>query len=59
MYSIWPTDRETPSGWAEVGKVGSKEACLAYIEEVWTDMRPAALQLKMEEAAQKLIRDAR
>jgi MbtH protein len=58
MYSIWPADRETPSGWREVGKVGPKAACLTYIEEVWTDLRSSSLQLKMEEAAKKIVSDA-
>jgi MbtH protein len=34
-----------------VGKSGTKEECLAYIKEVWTDMRPLSLRKKMEEAA--------
>jgi MbtH protein len=33
-----------------VGVTGTKEECLAYIEEVWTDMRPLSLRKKMEEA---------
>jgi MbtH protein len=37
MYSIWPADRENPVGWTDVGKSGSKDQCLAYIKEVWTD----------------------
>ena len=48
-YSIWPEDRETPLGWKDVGKSGSKQECLAYIEEVWTDMRPLSLRKKIEE----------
>jgi MbtH protein len=59
MYSIWPADRESPAGWAEVGKVGPKTACLTYIEEVWTDLRSSSLQLKMEQAADLIRRDAR
>jgi MbtH protein len=59
MYSIWPVDRENPLGWRDVGKVGPKAACLTYIEEVWTDLRSTSLQLKMEEAAQRILRDAR
>lgn len=51
QYSIWPVDREIPWGWSDVGKSGSKEECLAYIEEVWTDMRPLSLRKKMDEAA--------
>lgn len=51
QYSIWPVGRELPLGWREAGKSGSKEECLAYIKEVWTDMRPLSLRKKMEEQA--------
>jgi MbtH protein len=51
QYSIWPMGRELPLGWREAGKSGSKEECLAYIKEVWTDMRPLSLRKKMEEQA--------
>jgi uncharacterized protein YbdZ (MbtH family) len=53
QYSIWPADRENPLGWMDGGKSGLKDECLAYIKEVWTDMRPLRLRKKMEEAAQK------
>jgi MbtH protein len=49
QYSIWPVDREFPLGWKAIGKEGSKQECLDYIEEVWTDMRPLSLRKKMEE----------
>jgi MbtH protein len=50
QYSIWPSYKKPiPLGWAEAGKRGSKEECLAYISEVWTDMRPASLRRRMEE----------
>ena len=51
QYSIWPAGRELPLGWSAVGKEGPKAECLAYIEEVWTDMRPLSLRKKMEEGA--------
>ena len=51
QYSIWPADRENPLGWSDAGKTGTKSECLAYIEEVWTDMRPLSLRKQMEEAA--------
>lgn len=44
QYSIWPDDRNNPLGWRDAGKVGSKEECLAYVEQVWTDMRPLSLR---------------
>jgi len=51
QYSIWPEYRENPPGWNDAGKVGPKPEVLAYIKEVWTDMRPLSLRLKMEEMA--------
>jgi MbtH protein len=48
QYSIWPEDREIPNGWRDVGKVGPKAECLAYIKEVWTDMRPLSMRKHME-----------
>jgi MbtH protein len=44
QYSIWPEHRELPLGWSDTGKHGPKAECLAYIEEVWTDMRPLSLR---------------
>ena len=51
QYSIWPADRENALGWRDVGKTGTKAEVLAYIKEVWTDMRPLSLRKKMEEEA--------
>jgi MbtH protein len=47
QYSIWPTDREIPSGWHAEGTSGAKDECLAHIELVWTDMRPRSLRERM------------
>jgi MbtH protein len=47
QYSIWPADRANPSGWRDVGKVGTKSEVLAAIKELWTDMRPLSLRKKM------------
>ncbi len=44
QYSIWPADRALPLGWQAVGKSGAKAECLAYIAEVWTDMRPLSIR---------------
>jgi len=48
QYSIWPADRDNPNGWTDAGKTGLKAECLAYIEEVWTDMRPLSLRQQMD-----------
>jgi len=50
QYSIWPADRENPLGWRDIGKSGLKPECLAYIKEIWTDMRPLSLRKQMEAA---------
>ena len=49
QYSIWFVDRDAPPGWKEVGKQGPKDECLAFIEEIWTDMRPLSLRKRMNE----------
>jgi len=51
QYSIWFADRPSPLGWREVGKEGPKGECLAYIKEVWTDMRPLSLRKQMAQRA--------
>jgi MbtH protein len=49
QYSVWLADHELPSGWKAAGKKGTKQECLEYIEEVWTDMRPLSLRKKMDD----------
>jgi len=51
QYSLWPTFKDVPGGWAVVGPRGERKLCLAYIEENWTDMRPKSLIAQMEQDA--------
>jgi MbtH protein len=51
QYSIWPSYKPIPAGWREEGKRGQKAECLAYIDEVWTDMRPLSLRQAMEQSS--------
>ncbi len=44
QYSIWFAGRDIPDGWRAEGKRGMKAECLAYIDEVWTDMRPLSIR---------------
>lgn len=44
QYSIWPIDREVPPGWYASGFDGDKQECLAHIDSVWNDIRPASLR---------------
>ena len=47
QYAIWPEYKELPTGWRYGEKTGSKADCLAYIKDVWVDMRPLSLRQKM------------
>jgi MbtH protein len=42
-HSLWPEDRPVPDGWSAAHGPDSRAACLAYVEEHWTDLRPASL----------------
>lgn len=44
QYSIWPSGRDIPAGWREAGKTGPNADCLKWMEQNWTDMRPASLR---------------
>ena len=48
QYSLWPATHEVPQGWYPVDKEGTKDECSAYVDEVWTDMRPASLRRWMD-----------
>jgi len=48
QYSVWAADSALPAGWHDEGFAGTKDECLAHIEEIWTDMRPRSLRLAME-----------
>ena len=49
--------RANAPGWSDAGKQGTRQECLAYVEQVWTDMRPSSLRQKMEEA-ERLLRES-
>ena len=51
QYSIWPADKALPDGWTLAGKQGSKQECLTYVEEVWTDMRPLSVRQQLDQMA--------
>ncbi|MBN3950374.1 MAG: MbtH family protein [Nostoc sp. NMS7] len=53
QYSIWSISRDNAVGWRDAGKSGTKAECLAYIKEVWIDMRPLSLRHKMKVATSK------
>jgi MbtH protein len=49
QHSLWPSFKEVPQGWTIALHSDSRAACLAYINEHWTDMRPKSLIRRMEE----------
>ncbi|MFC8080011.1 AMP-binding protein [Streptomyces sp. NPDC057307] len=49
QYSTWWTDRELPAGWRAEGTSGARELCLARVQEVWADPRPAGLRRRAAE----------
>jgi MbtH protein len=44
QHSLWPTFAEVPAGWTKVFGEDDREACLRYVEENWTDLRPASIR---------------
>ncbi|GAB7045595.1 MbtH family NRPS accessory protein [Catenuloplanes indicus JCM 9534] len=44
QYSVWPHGTPAPAGWHGTGFSGDEAACLAHIDEVWTDLRPRGLR---------------
>ncbi|GAA2410185.1 MbtH family protein [Actinomadura vinacea] len=50
QHSLWPVFAEVPAGWNVAFGEDSREACLAYVEENWTDLRPRSLAEAMDGA---------
>ena len=48
QHSLWPNYVDVPQGWRVVHGEASRESCLDYVNENWTDMRPASLVARME-----------
>lgn len=47
QYSLWPVFAEVPAGWTAVFGPNARSACVTYVEEHWTDMRPLSLVQKL------------
>lgn len=43
QHSLWPAFAEVPAGWRIVHGEAGRDACLEYVEEHWTDLRPRSL----------------
>jgi uncharacterized protein YbdZ (MbtH family) len=47
QHSIWETGLALPAGWRPTGFTGTRDECLAHIDQVWTDLRPLSLRIAM------------
>jgi MbtH protein len=43
QHSLWPAGLDVPAGWTKVHGEDTRAACLEYVEQHWTDLRPASL----------------
>jgi MbtH protein len=48
QHSLWPEFVDVPEGWNTAFGPTDRDACLAYIEREWTDLRPKSLIEAME-----------
>jgi MbtH protein len=48
QYSLWPAFVESPTGWRTTHGPDRRQACMAYIEQHWSDMRPKSLIIAMD-----------
>jgi len=48
QHSLWPSFADVPAGWTVVFGEDTRDACLAYVEENWTDLRPRSLVEAMD-----------
>jgi MbtH protein len=47
QHSLWPAFAEIPAGWRVAFGEDTRSACVAYVEEHWTDLRPKSLREQM------------
>jgi len=50
QHSLWPTFVDVPDGWQVVYGEASRAACLEYIDQEWTDIRPKSLRDRLSES---------
>ncbi len=58
QHSLWPSFKEVPKGWTIVRSSDSRAACLEFIDQHWTDMRPSSLVRRMRQQTGELAHAA-
>jgi MbtH protein len=53
QYSLWSSSNSVPDGWRVVHGPAAKQACLDYVDEVWKDLTPRSVRLRLEEVAER------
>ncbi|MEV6347157.1 MbtH family protein [Actinoplanes sp. NPDC051851] len=43
QHSLWPATIDVPAGWTIAHPEDTQQACLDFVEQNWTDMRPRSL----------------
>jgi MbtH protein len=43
QHSLWPSFIDVPNGWSVILPATGRAACLEFVRENWTDMRPDSL----------------
>ncbi|MEE1757208.1 MbtH family protein [Streptomyces sp. SP18CS02] len=44
QHSLWPEGIDVPRGWTVALAASPRPEALAYVEEHWTDLRPASIR---------------
>jgi uncharacterized protein YbdZ (MbtH family) len=47
QHSLWPSFADVPAGWRVVYGEADRTACLDYIDQNWTDIRPKTLRERL------------
>ncbi|CAM4472995.1 MbtH-like protein [Mycobacterium basiliense] len=47
QHSLWPVYADIPAGWRVVFGEAARSACLDFIDEHWTDIRPKSLRERL------------
>jgi MbtH protein len=51
QHSLWPSFVEVPAGWTIIHASDTRGACLEFINQHWTDMRPKSLIEAMKQSS--------
>ena len=53
QHSLWPVFVEVPAGWTIAFGATTRQACIDYVDEQCTDMRPKSLIAAMRQEQER------